>query len=56
MDRANKEATAAVKMEQATAQLKDWKKNLMLSIKKYPQPEDKPVEIHTRRSSKKTRR
>ena len=45
MDRANKEATAAVKMEQATAQLKDWKEKLDAFNKKVPQPEDKPVEI-----------
>ena len=45
MDRANKEAPAAVKMEQATAQLKDWKEKLVAFNKKVPQPEDKPVEI-----------
>ena len=54
MDRANKEATAAVKMEQATAQLKDWKEKLDAFNKKVPQPEDKPVEIIQEDLQKKT--
>ena len=45
MDKANAEANATVKMDQATAQLKDWKEKLDSFNAKVPKPENKPVEI-----------
>ena len=45
MDKANAEANATVKRDQATAQLKDWKEKLDSFNAKVPKPEDKPVEI-----------
>ena len=49
----NKEDQAA-RMEQATAQLKEWKDKLDEFNKKVPKPEDKPVEIVQEDPQKKT--
>ena len=46
MDKANAEANATVKMDQATAQLKDWKEKLESFNAKVPKPDaEAPVEI-----------
>ena len=45
MNKANAEANATVKIDQATAQLKDWKEKLDSFNAKVPKPENKPVEI-----------
>jgi len=46
MDKANAEVNASVKMDQATAQLKDWKEKLDSFNSKVPTPEaEAPVEI-----------
>jgi len=46
MDKANAEVNASVKMDQATAQLKDWKEKLDSFNSKVPKPEaEAPVEI-----------
>ena len=47
-------ADAAVKMEQATEQLKEWKEKLDAFNKKVPKPEDRPVEIIQEDLQKKT--
>ena len=47
-------ADAAVKMEQATEQLKEWKEKLEAFNKKVPKPEDRPVEIIQEDLQKKT--
>ena len=55
MGKANAEANAAVKMDQATAQLKDWKEKLDAFNAKVPKPDaEAPVEIIQEDLQKKT--
>ena len=55
MGKANAEANAAVKMDQATAQLKDWKEKLDAFNAKVPKPDaEAPVEIIQEDFQKKT--
>jgi len=55
MDKANAEANATVKIDQATAQLKDWKEKLDSFNAKVPKPDaEAPVEIIQEDLQKKT--
>jgi len=55
MDKANAEANATVKLDQATAQLKDWKEKLDSFNAKVPKPDaEAPVEIIQEDLQKKT--